>query len=153
MTDPTPQPSDPPDDVDAAFDAIVAGFQAPTTPTTPIDDDTAPPESPDDPGGWGDLAPPVDPRADAEAPPEPEESFQPPPPPPLPRADALTWLAWIGALGGPALYFLLSTLGWNWQTWQIGIVLAGFLGGFAVLVSRLRDDSPDDGDPDKGAVV
>ncbi len=161
MADPTPTPSDPPDDLDAAFDAIVAGFTSSTTPTTPTDDKAEPPETGEDTGGWGDLATPsgdastdvVSGSVGAQAQPEPEESFQPPPPPPLPRADALTWLAWVGAVGGPVLYFLLSALGWNWQTWQMGILLGGFLGGFAVLVSRLRDDSPDDADPDQGAVV
>jgi hypothetical protein len=149
MAEPTPTPSEPPDDLDAAFDAIVAGFTESTTPAAPGDDVAAPAETGEDTGGWDDDPAGSQPPAQ----PEPEESFQPPPPPPLPRADALTWLAWVGAVGGPLLYFLLSALGWSWQTWQIGILLGGFLGGFAVLVSRLRDDSPDDADPDQGAVV
>ena len=149
MPDPTSRPSEPPDDVDAAFEAIVAGFEDAAAPPVvsdePPDDD---PPAATDTGGWADLVPEPTP-----APPEPEETFQPPVPPPLPRADALTWLAWFGAVGAPAIYLLLSATGWIWQGWQIGLVLVGFLGGFALLVSRMREDSPDDHDPGNGAVV
>jgi len=149
MSDPAERPSEPPDDVDAAFEAIVAGFDDGSSPqpeTDDLRDDDRPSDG--DTGGWGDLVPEPTPP-----PPDPEETFEPPVPPPLPRADALTWLAWIGAVGAPAIYLLLSAAGWTWQGWQIGLVLVGFLGGFALLVSRMREDSPDDHDPGKGAVV
>ncbi|MFZ0322926.1 MAG: hypothetical protein WAN48_02215 [Actinomycetes bacterium] len=161
MADPSSGPPEPPDDVDAAFESIVAGFDAIPS-LTPTDGSDGSDVGSDDPtdqhGGWDDLVP-TEPTGstgttgNTEPADDPEDSFSPPPPPPLPRADGLTWLAWICAVGCPAVYLLLGALGWVWQDWQIGLVIAGFLGGFAVLVSRMRQDRSDDQGPDNGAVV
>lgn len=77
--------------------------------------------------------------------------FEPPPPPPIPRGDGLARVAWTGVLGSPALLVLLSLLQWSPPGWMTFALLGGFVGGFGVLVARLRGHHPDD--PDNGAVV
>lgn len=81
----------------------------------------------------------------------PDEHFVPPEPPPLPRADAITWAAWIGAIGAPLLLVLLTAFGVSSGLIVVGAV-AAFLGGVAILVSRMRSNR-DPFDPDDGAVV
>ena len=81
----------------------------------------------------------------------PDEHFVPPDPPPLPRADAITWAAWIGAIGAPLLLVLLTAFGVSSGLIVVGAV-AAFLGGVAILVSRMRGHR-DPFDPDDGAVV
>lgn len=77
--------------------------------------------------------------------------FEPPPPPPIPRGDAVSRAAWAGVLGSPALLVLLSLLQWSPPGWMTFALVAGFVGGFVVLIARLRGHHPDD--PDNGAVV
>jgi len=164
-----PQPD--PLDIDSAFAAIIAGWaDTPATGNWPAEEDltvgrhrrTDDPvdaagnregersgEEPDDslsPAG-GPLIPvlgrePVEERDDD------ADRFVPPEPPPLPRGDLVSRLAWAGVLGGPA--FLLTAL----IVWRgaphllVWAAIAGFVGGFVVLVSRLpkhRDDDSDDG--------
>ena len=81
----------------------------------------------------------------------PDEHFVPPDPPPLPRADAITWAAWIGVIGGPLLLLLVTVLGVGSSIFVL-MAAAGFLGGFAVLLTRMRSQR-DPYDPDDGAVV
>jgi hypothetical protein len=81
----------------------------------------------------------------------PDEHFVPPEPPPLPRADAITWAAWVGAIGAPLLLVLLTALGVSSGFVVVGAV-AAFLGGVAILVSRMSSHR-DPFDPDDGAVV
>lgn len=81
----------------------------------------------------------------------PDEHFVPPDPEPLPRADAITWAAWIGVIGGPLLMFLLSAFGRSSSLLAVASV-AAFLGGFLVLVTRMRARRDPHG-PDDGAVV
>ena len=81
----------------------------------------------------------------------PDEHFVPPDPPPLPRADAITWAAWIGVIGGPLLLLLVTVLGAGSGVFVL-LAAAGFLGGFAVLLTRMRSQR-DPYDPDDGAVV
>jgi hypothetical protein len=81
----------------------------------------------------------------------PDEHFVPPEPPPLPRADAITWAAWIGVIGGPLLLLALTALGRS-SSVLVGFSAAAFLGGFAVLITRMRSQR-DPYDPDDGAVV
>lgn len=78
------------------------------------------------------------------------DRFVPPPAPPLPRTDALTRAAWVAAIGSPTAWISLSMLGWVWQSWQLASLAAAFLGGFGILVSRMRQDHDE---PDDGAVV
>ena len=81
----------------------------------------------------------------------PDEHFVPPEPPPLPRADALTWAAWIGVIGAPVVLLAASALGASSRLVVI-ICVAGFLAGTGVLVARLRSQR-DPYDPNDGAVV
>jgi len=79
------------------------------------------------------------------------EHYVPPPPPPIPRGDAVSRAAWAGALGGPGLLMVAAILGLGLPSWLVGLCVAGFVGGFATLVLRLRGHDPYD--PDDGAVV
>ncbi|MBW1601660.1 hypothetical protein JJV70_05950 [Streptomyces sp. JJ66] len=83
-----------------------------------------------------------------------EDHFIPPEPPPLPRPDTTTKFAWLAVLGGPALLLAAVLLQWDFTWWISVLGVGGFLGGFATLVTRLRDGDEDDwDDPGRGAVV
>ena len=80
----------------------------------------------------------------------PDEHFEPPPPPPIPApAPASLYAALIVAAG----LLLIAAPGALGLSSDLGLVLgvAAVAGGVALLVSRMRDHSPDDGDD--GAVV
>ncbi|MGK5450758.1 hypothetical protein [Streptomyces radiopugnans] len=83
-----------------------------------------------------------------------EGHFVPPEPPPLPKGDPASRFAWLAVLGGPLL-LMLTILFRQPVTWWIATLgIGGFLGGFAALVMRMRDDEDDDlDDPGRGAVV
>ncbi|SFK06170.1 hypothetical protein [Streptomyces pini] len=83
-----------------------------------------------------------------------EGHFVPPEPPPLPKGDPASRFAWLAVLGGPLL-LMLTILFQQPVTWWIATLgIGGFLGGFAALVTRMRDDEDDDfEDPGRGAVV
>ncbi|GAB2955002.1 hypothetical protein [Streptomyces heilongjiangensis] len=82
-----------------------------------------------------------------------EGHFVPPEPPPLPEADATAKFAWLGVVGGPVLLLLAVLLGWDMTWWLTTLGIGGFLGGFATLVMRMKNDDEDDDDPGRGAVV
>ncbi|WP_256966698.1 hypothetical protein [Streptomyces caniscabiei] len=82
-----------------------------------------------------------------------EGHFVPPEPPPLPEADATAKFAWLGVAGGPVLLLLAVLLGWEMTWWLTTLGIGGFLGGFATLVMRMREDDEDGDDPGRGAVV
>ncbi|MFD5520239.1 hypothetical protein [Streptomyces sp. NPDC127066] len=82
-----------------------------------------------------------------------EGHFVPPEPPPLPAADTTAKFAWLGVLGGPALLLLAVLFGWDMTWWLTTLGIGGFLGGFATLVTRMKDDDEDHDDPGRGAVV
>ncbi|OAH15628.1 hypothetical protein [Streptomyces jeddahensis] len=82
-----------------------------------------------------------------------EGHFVPPEPPPLPAADTTAKFAWLAVLGGPVLLLLAILLGWDMTWWLATLGIGGFLGGFATLVVRMKDDEEDDDDPGRGAVV
>jgi hypothetical protein len=82
-----------------------------------------------------------------------EGHFVPPEPPPLPTADTTARFAWLGVLGGPVLLLLAVLLGWQMTWWLTTLGIGGFLGGFVTLVTRMRTDDDEDGDPGRGAVV
>lgn len=84
---------------------------------------------------------------------EDEGHFVPPEPPPLPAADPTAKFAWLGVVGGPVLLLLAVLLGWDMTWWLTTLCIGGFLGGFATLVTRMRTDDGEDGDPGRGAVV
>ena len=81
---------------------------------------------------------------------EPEERFVPEPPPALPRPGWPVLLAWL-AMGYAVLAVLAAALGVRLPAWAGWCAVIGFIGGFAVLLTRLpRHRSPDAGD---GAVL
>ena len=155
-------------DVDAAFRAIVAGYGNTSTdqvaswsPAEDVEDDT--PKAggpwrvlrrPDADGGedegWG-LAEDAPQAAEPAEPAEPEEHYVPPPPPPLPRVDKQTKLSWIAVIGGPIFLILFTALDWSPIPGATFFAIAAFVGGFASLVYRMKDDGPHRGDD--GAVV
>ena len=122
-------------DADAEFARIVAAFEAEHGRTAvsaePRDD---PPPAPAEPS-----------VLDA-----PEEHYEPPPPPPLPVLAPASLYALLLIAVGAVLVFAPGKVG---LTPDVGLVLgvAAVAGGVAVLVSRMRDRSIDDGDD--GAVV
>jgi hypothetical protein len=79
-----------------------------------------------------------------------EERYVPPPPPPLPRLDNVTKLAWLGLAGGPVLLLLAAVAGLTVPSWLAFLAVAGFVGGFLVLVARMKGGPPDN---DDGAIV
>ncbi|MGW2632256.1 hypothetical protein ACWC2K_23360 [Streptomyces chattanoogensis] len=83
-----------------------------------------------------------------------EGHFTPPEPPPLPTADVTTKFAWIAVLGGPLLLVAMVIIQQP-VTWWIALLgIGGFLGGFATLVGRMKENDGDDDDlPGGGAVV
>lgn len=82
-----------------------------------------------------------------------EDHFTPPEPPPLPQADVTAKFAWIAVLGGPLLLVTMVLLQQPVTWWITLLGIGGFLGGFATLVARMRNDDEDDDLPGSGAVV
>ncbi len=83
--------------------------------------------------------------------PDPEEHFVPPAPPPLPSTDLITRLAWAGVLGTPVVFLAIVLFGLSVPGIVAAAGAAAFVGGFVILVARLRGHDPYD--PDDGAVV
>lgn len=150
---------------DAAWQAIVAGFNTTTSdpiPPWPVAEDaptdTAPKDEraprsesyPSVTGGWLEVTeiprptpPPIDP----------EEHFIPPPPPPLPRIEARTKLAWLGVLSGPTYLIARSWFGRYLFYGDEVLALAAFIGGAATLIYRMKDERQTGSGPDDGAIV
>ncbi|MFG2529458.1 hypothetical protein [Streptomyces sp. NPDC048516] len=83
-----------------------------------------------------------------------EGHFTPPEPPPLPETDVTAKFAWIAVLGGPLLLVVMVLLQQPVTWWSSLLGIGGFLGGFATLVARMKNDDEDDNDlPGSGAVV
>jgi hypothetical protein len=109
-------------------------------------------ESPAPDTGWADVhplfsyTPPPDTVEDEAT----EERFVPQPPGPLPKPAWPVLLAWIG-MGYAMLAVLATALGAQLPSWAGWLALIGFVGGFAILVTRLpRHRPPDAGN---GAVL
>ncbi|MGP4113090.1 hypothetical protein ACTWP5_19525 [Streptomyces sp. 4N509B] len=85
---------------------------------------------------------------------EEDDHFVPPEPPPLPETDLTTKLAWVAVIGGPLLLIGVVLLQRDMTWWLATLGIGGFLGGFATLFSRMRDEDDDEWpDPGSGAVV
>ena len=140
--------------VDRAFAELVAGFHL--TADRPEPEWDAPPggRAPA-PGSVFELPTPLPPAAlpapDPSDRPEPaDERYEPDPPPPLPRPTWPVLVGWIG-LGYAVLTVLVIAIGIELPQWAAAAGIIGFVGGFALLVSRLpRQRPPDAGD---GAVL
>lgn len=154
MTDRTPD--------DAEWERIVSSLRGPdTTGSTEWPDASADNAGEDEPDNQRASEEPEEPvviwrgsEADIDAELEravPDEHFVPPEPPPLPRADAITWAAWLGVVGAPLMLLLLTALGVS-SGLLATVLVAAFVAGIAVLVTRMRTQR-DPYDPDDGAVV
>lgn len=163
-------PSDrdrPDEDLDAAFAAIIAGWDDIPSLDEPVADqpvDEVPHQSADRPrpvtddhygrraGDEAPTPPPDGPRDWSPAEDEDDDRYHPPEPPPLPRGDLVGRLAWGGVLLGPA-FLLFAGVAWRDapRLW-LALAVLGFVGGFVTLVLRLPADR-DDTDGDDGAVV
>jgi hypothetical protein len=175
----TDGPERSPEQVDAEFARIVAGFDTPVpTSSWPGVEDTTVQSGPDLtadrlPGPiWPAAGPvlnrPPGPRSvDPDGPslldgldtfgaglPDSDlpDTFVPPPPPPVPRIPFAVVISVLAILGGFYLFFDRSLLGDYYVSMLVG--LAGILGGAAGLIMRLRPGGEDDEPPaDDGAVV
>jgi hypothetical protein len=146
------------ENIDSAWDELVAGFHTAEPPPRPaVDPDPAarpdtPPGSglserlvrehtrqPPTSGGPRDYSPIEDPD---------DERFVPPVPPPIPRPrDRFDTLGWTGVIAGPIAIVLAFVLGGN--GWLATAGFAAFTAGFITLIAR-TSDRRDGGD---GAVV
>lgn len=164
------EPPRPPLDEDAAWAALVAGYDDDPEPGTALwpeaENVPAAPADPDptDPAAVSTAPPPADrtivihpvisgPRNYELADDDEEAHFVPPEPPPLPEADVTTKFAWLAVLGGPLLLIAFVLLQVELTWWAVTVGVGGFLGGFATLVARMRTDEDDDDPPGGGAVV
>ncbi len=140
---------------DAAFDAIVAGWNTPSdvvVPPWPVTEDldvTLRDPSDDEPRSLR----PLDIEDDVVVVDPDEGHFVPPPPPPLPRPDYTTKLAIAAIAFGFVVLFVLSVFDVyvSREIQVLGVV--AILGGIGTLISRLRDGPTIDDGPDDGAVV
>jgi len=161
------------EDVQSAWAAIVADFDAPTgepVPPWPVSEDvsdepadgTTPVESPPaDPPRSG-LRPATTWRSDDERPDlldeldaEEDEGYDPPPPPPIPRPSVYTAIAVLAIAAGLVLCIrptLVSSIGLNDHT-GMALGFCVLLGGFVTLVVRLRSGDDEDDEDDDGARV
>ncbi|HEY2834882.1 MAG TPA: hypothetical protein VGJ14_20870 [Sporichthyaceae bacterium] len=148
---------------DAAWQAIVAGWEQNTTdpvPPWPVAEDVVAGEAQAEPaavrpGSHADDEPLVVqeiPRPPVEAD-DPEDHFVPPPPPPLPRLEPRTKLAWLGVFLGPIYLVARAWFGIDLFYGASVLILAAFIGGAVSLIYRMKDDGRDEIDPDNGAVV
>ena len=145
--------------VDRAFAELVAGFHltaerpepdwdGPTTGRAPAPGSVFELPTPLPPAAPPPALPAPDPADEPE--PRPADRYDPGPPPPLPRPAWPVLVGWIG-LGYAVLTVLAIAIGIELPRWASWAGIIGFVGGFAVLVSRLpRQRPPDAGD---GAVL
>jgi hypothetical protein len=123
--------------IDRAFTELVAGFHL-----------TA--ERPDPPARAAEQVPlqpptPMEPTS----PPELEaDKFVPPPVEPLPRPGLPAVLGWVG-IGYAAVFVLLTAIGVRLPAVAGWLAIAGFLGSFVILLTRLPRSRP----PGDGAVL
>ncbi|MGH3328088.1 MAG: hypothetical protein ACRDPT_09905 [Streptomycetales bacterium] len=151
------EPPAPTNDEDAAWQEIVARYDAQPDdelPRWPEQENLADGDGVTSPAGPGRTeGAEGTPRARGGRP-DAGDHYVPPPPPPLPRTDAVTKWAWLGLLGGPAYFFGAALVGWDEVSgWSAVLAIAAFTGGFVTLIARMKDRPPTDSGPDDGAVV
>ena len=147
--------------VDRAFADLVAGYHLTSDRPDPLQSQQLAPEPSGEPAsgaadppdtGWADSHPLFrypEPAA-VEEPPPVAEKFVPEPPLPLPRPAWPVLVAWV-AMGYAVLAVLAAAMGVRLPPWVGWMALVGFIGGFALLVTRLpRHRPPDAGN---GAVL
>lgn len=83
---------------------------------------------------------------------EDEGHFVPPDPPLPPLPEPRRRAAWIGVFGAPLAMLLAVVVGWRYPGWVMGLLAAGFVGGFVYLVATMPRDNGD-GSSGDGAVV
>jgi hypothetical protein len=134
--------------VEISWAAIVAGFDAPVAGPSPW------PSAEDLPGPRiTRLRRPVRPAPELDFGDD-GEHFVPPPPLPLPHLDAMTRIGWAAVIGGPVLLVLVVLFGRSLPGWVPLLGVLTLVGGFGLLVSRLRPSTDDDDtDHHDGAVV
>jgi hypothetical protein len=151
-------------DEDAAWRDLIARFDAPVATEEPVpwpDRENAPPaEEPaaEEPGpltvGTGSTtagtAQPTVWRGPTGASDEDVPDELPPEGPSRPM-DPMTKVAWLALFGGPAYLIVATTLGWTIPGVALFCAAAAFVGGVALLLFKLTDSGPPDGDD--GAVV
>jgi len=132
-----------PDSEDDAWRSIVEHYGD----RFPIDPDESPRAEPT-------AEPSVEPPSGEVEPPdvasgdEEEERFVPPPPPPLPRVAPDRLVAWLGIFGAPVVLLTAVLVGVHLPGWLGYLLVAGFVGGFVYLVTRMPRgprDPADDG--------
>jgi hypothetical protein len=144
--------------IDRAFAEMVAGYHLtadrPELPPAPpeVISESEPEPEPD--GGRLDPkpifrfveSPAAPPPTEAPA----DEPYEPEPLPPLRRPGIPALVGWIG-MAYAVVVALAGTFGITFPTWAGWLAVAGFIGGFGILMSRLpRQRPPDAGD---GAVL
>ena len=92
-----------------------------------------------------------DPRSYA-PPEETDEAYKPEPLPPPARMDPVSKGAWVALIGGPGYLLLGTVLQWTISGTEALAAIAAFIAGFVILVVKMGDRPPRDGDDD-GAVV
>jgi hypothetical protein len=166
--------NDRPEDVDAAFARLVAGYDADADAAADRGDEARPwPEAEDvdesaDPHSPSSESPGFDEPdismsevyaisstdpLNTEATWEDEGHFVPPPPPPVPRLEPLMLLAWVGVLGSVVVAVFATLIGWVIPQLVLIAMIVGFIGGIVVLIARISRDPTDPDHPDDGAVV
>lgn len=145
-------------DIDRAFAELVAGYHLTADRPDPLIDETpaaetpAPPEAPatrwiESPRALR-FEPPV-PEPVVEAEPE-DLTYEPDPLPPMRAPGVPALVGWIG-IAYAVVVALAGTFGITFPTWAGWLAVAGFIGGFGLLLTRLpRYRPPGSGN---GAVV
>lgn len=143
-----------PDDEDAAWERLVAGFDTPPEDPVarwPVSEDVDAGATPPSPISRALEPEPVD---DIPDPVEWDEGhYVPPPPPPIPVAHPVTLWAWVALLGGIVILIGSQLISYELTPAKSLIAVLMVVGGFVTLVARMRDSPPTDSGPDDGAVV
>jgi hypothetical protein len=143
--------------IDRAFAKMVAGYHLtadrPEPPAAAPDDQADPAPEPDTGRLDAQLvfrfveSPAAPPAAQ---PPAEDDDYEPEPLPPLGRPGIPALVGWMG-MAYAVVVALAGTFGITIPTWAGWLAVAGFIGGFGILVTRLpRQRPPDAGD---GAVL
>lgn len=167
--------ADDPDDIDARFREIIAGWEPPTDPAEPANPESTAPQPtptvidlpmlpphgipevggarPFHPTEGGDAADsstadPIESGWRSYEPTEPDDHFEPPAPTLPPAHDATFWLAIVGVVGGPLMILWATLLSGNPDPgWWVVAGIAATVVGFGLIVLRgsTERDPDDDG--------